>query len=145
MPRCGRSRPPATRSGAEPTQGRRPEDQPPQDQVDLVVEVFRLLSDPTRVRLLWAMRGGECSVNVLAAAVDKRPTGVSQHLAKLRMGRLVSTRRGGQQVFYRVENSHVAQLVEDAIYHVDHNGPGIPEHHRHDASTLTDPGARAHG
>jgi DNA-binding transcriptional ArsR family regulator len=109
--------------------------QPPPEQVDLAVEVFRLLADPTRVRLLWAMRGHECSVNELATAVNKSPSGVSQHLAKLRMGRLVSTRRDGQHVFYRIESPHVAQLVEDAIYQADHASPGLPAHHRNDAVT----------
>ena len=64
---------------------------PLDDQVDLAVAVFQMLSDPTRVRLLWALLDGELSVNELAEVVDKAPTGVSQHLAKLRMARLVQT------------------------------------------------------
>ena len=105
-------------------------EQPASEQVDLAVEVFRMLADATRVRLLWALLDQELPVNELAHAVGKPPTGVSQHLAKLRMARLVRTRRQGTQVFYRIENSHVRQLVEDALYHVDHAGAGIPDHHR---------------
>ncbi len=89
-----------------------------------------MLADATRVRLLWELLDGELPVNALARAVGKAPAGVSQHLAKLRMARLVRTRRQGTQVFYRIENSHVHQLVEDAVYHADHAGAGIPEHHR---------------
>jgi DNA-binding transcriptional ArsR family regulator len=100
------------------------------EQVDLAVEIFRMLSDATRVRLLWALVDGEMAVNDLADAVDKPPAAVSQHLAKLRMARLVRTRRQGNQVFYRIENSHVAQLVADAIYHAEHTSGGFPEHHR---------------
>ena len=103
---------------------------PSSEQVDLVVELFRMLSDPTRVRLLWALLDGERPVNELAEAVDKASAGVSQHLAKLRMARLVRTRRQANQIFYRVENIHVQQLVEDAVYHAEHSGGGIPEHHR---------------
>jgi len=106
--------------------------QPGVEQVDLAVEVFRLLADATRVRLLWALRDGELAVNQLAAAVDKPAAGVSQHLAKLRMGRLVRTRRDGTQVLYRLESSHVRQLVEDAVFHADHANPGVPQHHRPD-------------
>jgi DNA-binding transcriptional ArsR family regulator len=109
-----------------------PMEQPPADQIDLVVEVFRMLADPTRVRLLWAMLDDELSVAELAAAVGKPPSGVSQHLAKLRMARLVRTRRHGTQVFYRVENAHIRQLVADAVYHADHAGTGVPDHHRGD-------------
>ena len=70
------------------------------DQVALVVEVFRMLADPTRVRLLWALTDAELSVSELAVAVGKAPSSVSQHLAKLRMSRLVRTRRDGTTIFY---------------------------------------------
>ena len=103
---------------------------PPDDQVDLAVEVFRMLADPTRVKLLWLLAGGEYSVNELAAAAGSRQTGVSQHLAKLRMARLVATRRNGNQVFYRLESDHIRQLVQDAVFHAEHASGGVPEHHR---------------
>lgn len=106
---------------------------PPEEQVDLAVEVFRMLSDATRFRLLWALRNSELSVNELAVAVGRSPAGVSQHLAKLRMARLVRTRKNGTQVIYRIENSHVRQLVEDAAFHVEHaTSAAVPEHHRSD-------------
>lgn len=89
-----------------------------------------MLADATRVRLLWALLDDEVAVNDLAAAVGKPATAVSQHLAKLRMARLVRTRRQGNQVFYRVENTHVRQLVEDAIFHAEHSGSGVPQHHQ---------------
>ena len=107
---------------------------PAREQVDLAVEVFRMLSDATRVQLLWALLDGEMPVNELAEAVGKPASGVSQHLAKLRMARLVSTRRQANQVFYRIESEHVGQLVADAIYQAEHAAGGIPEHHRADTS-----------
>ena len=93
-----------------------------------------MLSDATRVQVLWAMLDGEMSVNELAEAVGKPAPGVSQHLAKLRMARLVSTRRQANQIFYRIESEHVRQLVADAIYQAEHAAGGIPEHHRGDRS-----------
>lgn len=95
-----------------------------------------MLADATRVRILWALLDAELAVSELAAAVGKPPAGVSQHLAKLRMARLVRTRRQGTQVFYRIENSHVRQLVEDAIFHADHAGTGVPDHHRADPGLM---------
>lgn len=106
---------------------------PAREQVDLAVEVFRMLSDATRVQLLWAMLDGEVAVNELADAVGKPAAGVSQHLAKLRMARLVGTRRQANQVFYRIESEHVRQLVEDAVHQAEHAAGGVPEHHRADA------------
>jgi DNA-binding transcriptional ArsR family regulator len=101
----------------------------PDDQVDLVVESFRMLADGTRVQLLWALMERERSVSELAEHVGKPTPSVSQHLAKLRMARLVTTRRDGVQIFYRLENDHVAQLLTDAIHNAEHVGPGVPAHH----------------
>jgi ArsR family transcriptional regulator, zinc-responsive transcriptional repressor len=101
----------------------------PIEQALLAAEVFRMLSDTTRVRLLWALIDQELAVNELADRLGKPAPSVSQHLAKLRMARLVRTRREGTQVFYRVENEHVAQLVRDAVYNAEHAGPELPRHH----------------
>lgn len=100
-----------------------------------------MLADATRVKLLWVLLHGEASVNHLAETVDKPQTAVSQHLAKLRMAHLVQTRKQGAQVFYRVVSDHVRQLVQDAIFHAEHAGGGVPEHHRGDpqVSALTSP------
>ena len=102
----------------------------PDEQVELAVEIFRMLADGSRVRMLWALSDGELSVTELADRLQKPGPSVSQHLAKLRMARMVRTRREGNQVFYRVENEHIASLVRDAIHNAEHAGDGIPEHHR---------------
>ena len=111
----------------------------PIDQAELAVEVFRMLSDTTRVRLLWALIDQELAVNELADRLGKPAPSVSQHLAKLRMARLVRTRRKGTQVFYRVENEHVAQLVRDAVYNAEHAGPEVPRHHIEEGSAQLTP------
>jgi DNA-binding transcriptional ArsR family regulator len=104
----------------------------PDDQVDLIVEVFRMLADSTRIKVLWALAGAELSVNELAERVGKPAPSVSQHLAKLRMARLVRTRRDGTTIFYSLENEHIRQLVTDAVFNAEHAGQGIPPHHRAD-------------
>lgn len=101
----------------------------PDDQVRLVVEVFRMLADATRVQVLWSLADREMSVNELAEHVGKPAPSVSQHLAKLRMARLVQTRREGTTIFYSLENNHVRQLVVDAVHNAEHSGPGVPRHH----------------
>ena len=114
---------------AEPTT----DPQPAPDDFSVAAEIFRLLADPTRVGLLRALArvgDGELSVTELAEAVDRRQTAVSQHLARLRMARLVTTRKLGTQVLYRLANDHVRALVLDAISHAEHLGPGVPAHHR---------------
>lgn len=98
----------------------------------LVVEVFRMLAEPTRVQVLWALSSDELSVNELAERVGKPAPSVSQHLAKLRMARLVRPRRAGTTIFYSLENEHVRQLVVDAVFNAEHAGPGVPSHHHGD-------------
>ncbi|MBS3939658.1 MAG: helix-turn-helix transcriptional regulator [Actinobacteria bacterium] len=98
--------------------------------VELAVEVFGLLADATRVRIILALRDGEQSVGDLAAMVDKSPTAVSQHLAKLRWGRVVKVRQEGTRMFYRLADEHVQQLVADAVYHAEHALESEPAHHR---------------
>jgi DNA-binding transcriptional ArsR family regulator len=111
----------------------------PDDQVELAVEVFRMLADGTRIQLLWALRETELSVNELAESLGKPAPAVSQHLAKLRMARMVRARREGTHVFYRVENDHIASLVRDAIHNAEHASDGIPAHHRSAVGTGVTP------
>lgn len=113
----------------------------PDEQAALVIEVFRMLADATRIQILWALCGHERSVNELAEHVGKPAPSISQHLAKLRMARLVRTRRAGTQVIYRLENDHVHSLVIDAVFNAEHTGPGVPGHHRGDADIATLPTA----
>jgi ArsR family transcriptional regulator, zinc-responsive transcriptional repressor len=74
-------------------------------------------------------------VSNLAERTGKAPASVSQHLAKLRMARLVRPRREGTTIFYRLDNDHVARLITDAIYNAEHAGPGVPGHHYADQVT----------
>lgn len=110
--------------------------------MSLIVEVFRMLADATRFQLLWALTETELSVNELAERVGKPAPSVSQHLAKLRMARLVHTRRAGTTIFYSIENEHVRQLVVDAVFNAEHAGPGVPSHHRSDDAVRAIPADR---
>ncbi len=103
-------------------------EEPTGEQIAFAVETFKLLADPTRLRIVWALLHGEHSVNLLAEHVDASPAAVSQHLAKLRLARLVRTRREGTYVFYLVENAHVRRLVEEALFHADHVVGDVPFH-----------------
>ncbi len=88
-----------------------------------------MIADPTRLRIMWSLLHGEHSVNELAEHVGARPAAVSQHLAKLRLSRLVSTRRQGTRIFYLADNDHVRRLVKEALFHADHVVHGLPTHH----------------
>ena len=89
------------------------------------VETLKMLADETRLRIVWALLHGEHSVGDLAEHVGAKPAAVSQHLAKLRLAGLVRTRREGVRIFYAAHNDHILQLVEHAIFHVDHLADGV--------------------
>jgi DNA-binding transcriptional ArsR family regulator len=107
---------------------------PNRDQVGMAVETFKLLADPTRLRMVWALLHGEHSVNELADHVGAQPAAVSQHLAKLRLARLVPSRRDGTTIFYTAENEHVLRLAKEALFHADHAIKGNPGHRRNGAA-----------
>jgi len=98
--------------------------------VEVAVEIFGMLADATRVRLILALKDGELSVNNLADIVDKTPAAVSQHLAKLRLARMVSTRQDGTRVFYKLNDEHAVELVMDAIFQAEHSLDRAPRHHQ---------------
>ena len=98
--------------------------------VKLAAEVFSLLCDPTRIRIILALRDGELPVGELAMLVGKSPTTVSQHLAKLRWGRIVATRQEGTRVFYSLIDEHARELVNHAVFHAEHVIDPFPAHHR---------------
>lgn len=100
----------------------------PQDILADVVATFKALSDSTRAQLVYLLTEKEYSVNELSACVAVSPSAVSHHLAKLRAIRLVRTRREGNQIFYSIDDSHVAALFREALYHLDHVRQNLPDH-----------------
>lgn len=97
--------------------------------VEMAAEVFRLLSDSTRIRIVLALRGGELSVNQLAEVVEKTPTIVSQHLAKMRWARMVAVRKDGTRAFYSLTDEHAQRLVGEAVFQAEHALDETPAHH----------------
>ncbi len=94
----------------------------------MAVTAFALLADPTRVRMLWALREADLDVGSLAAVAGCRPTVASQHLSKLRFAGLVDGRRQGQRVVYRLRGGHVRALLTEALFQADHHVAGTPTH-----------------
>lgn len=81
---------------------------------ELQARFFRALGDPTRVRLLQLLLAsptGECSVGELVIALDAPQNRISTHLGCLRWCGLVQARRAGKQVFYRVADPRVRELL----------------------------------
>jgi DNA-binding transcriptional ArsR family regulator len=94
---------------------------PGEDELDGLTGIFRLLGDPTRVRLLYALlEAGELCVCDLAATIDATETTVSQALRLLRTAGVVRSRRDGRTIHYRLDDAHVRMLLDLTREHLRH-------------------------
>jgi ArsR family transcriptional regulator len=87
--------------------------------VEALADTFRVLGDPTRVRILDALSGGELCVCDIASLVGISESAVSHQLRLLRGMRLVRPRRAGRLVFYAVDDQHILELLAQALTHVE--------------------------
>src|SRR3972149_9181595 len=85
-----------------------------------VAELFRAFSDTSRVRIISALADCEMNVSALAEAVGISESAVSPHMRGLRQMRLVRARKEGRQVFYCLDDDHVAALFRQGLDHVQH-------------------------
>lgn len=94
---------------------------PGDEQVEALSEVFGLLGDPNRLRLLSALlEGGELCVCDLAASVGMGESATSHALRLLRAHRVVKVRRAGRVAYYSLTDGHVRMLLDVALEHVAH-------------------------
>lgn len=85
-----------------------------------IAETMQALATPSRVRLLYALRDTELSVNELAEAAGLTPAGTSQQLRILRHLRFVASRRDGQTIRYRLHDEHARILLDEIRNHLEH-------------------------
>ncbi len=87
-----------------------------------LAEIFKVLGDPTRVRILDALSRGETCVSALAAALQLTESAISHQLRLLRHARVVRTRRAGRMVYYALDDRHVLTLFRQGLRHVQEGG-----------------------
>ena len=93
----------------------------PDDELSELAQLFRLLGDATRARLLYALlEAGELCVCDLSAATDTPETNVSHALRLLRTAGVVKARRDGRMMFYSLEDAHVRMLLDISREHLRH-------------------------
>jgi len=86
--------------------------------VEALAETFRMLGDPTRVRILDVLSAGELCVCDIAELVGISESAVSHQLRLLRGMRLVRPRRAGRQVYYSFDDQHILSLFQQGLRHV---------------------------
>jgi len=93
---------------------------PDDDHLAETADVFALLGDPGRLKLLVALLEGELCVRDLAAACGQGESAVSHQLRLLRAHQVVTVRRSGRMAYYRLADAHVRLLLDVALAHIGH-------------------------
>ena len=83
-----------------------------------LADLFRLFADTTRIKILYALMGGERSVAALAEAVGVSQSAVSHQLRNLRQAHLVKFDRAGKQAIYALSDDHVYTMLEQGMTHI---------------------------
>ena len=116
--------------------------------VEALADTFRVLGDPTRVRILDALSAGELCVCDIASLVGISESAVSHQLRLLRGMRLVRPRRAGRLVYYAVDDQHILELLTQALTHVQESaaaGDAQPSGRRHGRASGADGAASSPG
>ena len=88
------------------------------DQTVQLAEMFRLMGDPTRLRIILACLSGPTSVGTIATDLGLSTSLVSHHLRLLRAARVLRGHRRGKQVFYAAADEHITCVIADMLEHV---------------------------
>ncbi len=97
----------------------------PAEYIQEATELFRLLSDKTRLSLLMLLADGEHNVGELCARLELPQPTVSHHLALMRMSGILAKRRHGKQMIYRVHRHSLESLAEKLIHHLSDDGTSV--------------------
>lgn len=92
-----------------------------------LAELLGVLGHPNRIRIIEELRGAERDVNALQAVLGISHSGVSQHLMTLRAHRLVSERRQGRQVFYRLRQPELAAWLTEAMRFLEEDSVAVDQ------------------
>ena len=85
-----------------------------------VAELFRTLSDPSRVRIIAALLDGELNISAIVEAVGLSQSAVSHQMRSLRQMRIVRGPKVGRQVFYCLDDEHITDLFRQGLEHIRH-------------------------
>ncbi len=92
---------------------------PEEENILRLSDFMSMFSDSSRVRILWALDGGELCVCEIASLLGMSKSAISHQLRLLRDKDLVRNRRAGKEVYYSLADSHVREILEKAMEHIN--------------------------
>ena len=93
---------------------------PNEDTFNKLADLFKLIGDTTRCRILFALDQKEMCVCGLANVLNMTKSSVSHQLAVLRRSGVVKCRRSGKEVYYTLDDEHIVKLFEVGLEHINH-------------------------
>lgn len=88
------------------------------DYIEDMADLFKILGDPTRVRILSILQKEEMNVSNISALVGLPISAISHQLRTLRQSKLIKPRKSGKEVIYSLDDDHVSQIFACALAHV---------------------------
>ena len=88
------------------------------EDVERLADLFRLMGDPTRLRIILTCLRQPISVGDIARQLDLSSSLVSHHLRLLRAARVLRSERRGKQIFYSAADAHIECVIDDMVSHV---------------------------
>ena len=101
---------------------------PTDELMAVLAEMFHILGDPTRLKILYLLRKRPCCVRDLAILIGISESAVSHQLRLLKDRHLVTNRREGTIIYYSLRDHHLGPLFQEAEYHADHVSRALPDH-----------------
>ncbi|BDF59381.1 transcriptional regulator [Christensenellaceae bacterium] len=90
------------------------------EELDKMSRIFKMLSDPSRLRIIFALHDTEMCVAHLCDALGLEQSAVSHQLQNLKTARLVKSRKEGKNVFYSLDDAHVLHIIDQVLEHIRH-------------------------
>ena len=92
---------------------------PPEEKVVDIAGFFKVFGDPTRLKILFLLEEGELPVNAIVDALGMQQSAISQQLKLLKASRLVRWRKEGRNIYYRLDDDHIARILSLGAEHYE--------------------------
>lgn len=87
--------------------------------LERMAELYKMFSDPNRLRILWVLESGKLCVCDLASLLDMSSSAISHHLKSLRQANLVTSRRVGKNIYYTLADNHLKDILLQSFRHIN--------------------------
>lgn len=84
-----------------------------------ISKIFKMISDPTRLSILFLLQKEELSVGAIAQSLNMEQSAISHQLKTLRTSRLVKSKRAGKNMIYSLDDLHVFSILEQVLTHIE--------------------------